>query len=159
ELDIFTKIAEGSTDAASLSKAIGASERGTRILADYITIFGFLTKQDGRYGLTQDSAVFLNRKSPAYMGGMAGFLSLPLHHESFGKLAEAVRKGGSATERGDNTKPSDAMWVEFARSMGGLATPNAEFLAVLTNAAEGKPAKVLDIAAGHGMFGITIARR
>jgi 2-polyprenyl-3-methyl-5-hydroxy-6-metoxy-1,4-benzoquinol methylase len=159
ELDLFTKIAEGASDAASLAKAIGASGRGTRILADYMTIFGFLTKQDGHYHLTQDSAVFLNRKSPAYMGGMAGFLSLPLHHESFGKLAEAVRKGGSATERGDNTKPSDAMWVEFARSMGGLATPAAEFLAVLTSASEGKPVKVLDIAAGHGMFGITIARR
>jgi len=159
ELDIFTKIAEGATDAASLSKTIGASERGTRILADYMAIFGFLTKQDGRYGLTQDAAIFLNRKSPAYMGSMAGFLGSPMHRESFGKLADAVRKGGSATERGDNSKPSDAMWVEFARSMGGLATPGAEFLAVLTGAAEGKPVKVLDVAAGHGMFGITIARR
>ena len=43
--------------------------------------------------------------------------------------------------------------------MAGLAVPSAEFIASLTGAAEGKSVKVLDIAAGHGMFGITIARR
>ena len=43
--------------------------------------------------------------------------------------------------------------------MGGLALPGAEFIAALIGATEGKPCKVLDIAAGHGMYGITIARR
>ena len=32
QLDIFTKIGEGANDAGSLAKAIGASERGVRIL-------------------------------------------------------------------------------------------------------------------------------
>ena len=43
--------------------------------------------------------------------------------------------------------------------MAGLAVPSAEYIAGVTGATEGKPVKVLDIAAGHGMFGITIARR
>jgi SAM-dependent methyltransferase len=159
ELDIFTKIGEGANEASALAKAIGASERGTRILADYMTVFGFLTKENDRYGLTQDSAIFLNRRSPAYMGSMANFLAAEMHRESFGALAQAVRKGGSATDKGDNTKPRDEFWVEFARSMAPLAVPAAEFIAGLTGAAEGKPSKVLDIAAGHGMFGITIAKR
>jgi SAM-dependent methyltransferase len=159
ELDIFTKIGEGANEASALAKAIGASERGTRILADYMTVFGFLTKADKRYALTQDSAVFLDRRSPAYMGSMANFLAAPMHRESFGLLAQAVRQGGSAAGQGDNTKPRDEFWVEFAKSMAPLAVPAAEFIAGLTGAAEGKPAKVLDIAAGHGMFGITIARR
>jgi SAM-dependent methyltransferase len=159
ELDMFTKVGEGASDAASLAKALGASERGTRILADYMVVFGFLTKENGKYGLPPESAIFLDRRSPAYMGAMANFLASPMHRESFGLLAEAVRKGGSASGKGDNTKPRDEFWVEFARSMGGLAMPSAEFLAGLTGAAEAKPVKVLDIAAGHGMFGITIARR
>ncbi len=159
QLDIFTKIGEGANDASSLAKAIGASERGVRILCDYMTIFGFLSKENNRYGLTQDSAVFLDRRSPAYMGAMSNFLASDMHRKSFGALAEAVRKGGSAVPDGDNTRPRDDFWVEFARSMGGLALPGAEFIAALIGAEEKKPCKVLDIAAGHGMYGITIARR
>jgi len=159
ELDIFTKIAEGANEVSTLAKAIRASERGTRMLCDYMTVFHFLTKQNNRYALTQDSAVFLDRRSPAYMGSMAGFLAADMHRVSFGALAEAVRKGGSATGNGDNTMPRDEFWVEFARSMAPLAVPAAEFIAGLVGAADSKPSKVLDIAAGHGMFGITIARR
>jgi hypothetical protein len=158
-LDIFTKIGEGANDASSLARAAGASERGVRILCDYMTTFGFLTKENDRYVLTQDSAIFLDRRSPAYMGSMANFLASDMHRKSFGVLTEAVRKGGSATDQGDNTKPRDDFWVEFAKSMAGLAVPGAEFIAALIGAPEGKPVKVLDIAAGHGMYGITIARR
>ena len=159
QLDIFSKIAEGANEVSSLAKAIGASERGVRTLCDYMTIFGFLTKENNRYGLPQESAVFLDRRSTAYMGAMANFLASEMHRTSFGVLAEAVRKGGSATETGDNTKPRDVFWVEFARSMAGLAVPGAEFIAALIGAPEGKPMEVLDIAAGHGMYGITIARK
>jgi len=159
QLDVFTKIGEGANEVSSLAKAVGASERGVRTLCDYMTIFGFLTKENSRYALPQDSAVFLDRRSPAYMGAMANFLAADMHRKSFGALTEAVRKGGSATQHGDNSKPHDDFWVEFARSMAGLAIPGAEFIAALIGAPEGKAVKVLDIAAGHGMYGITIARR
>jgi 2-polyprenyl-3-methyl-5-hydroxy-6-metoxy-1,4-benzoquinol methylase len=159
ELDIFTKIGEGSNEAGALAKAAGASLRGTEILADYMVVFGFLSKENGRYGLTQDSAVFLDQRSPAYMGSMANFLVAPMHRESFGALAQAVRQGGCAAGKGDNLTPRDEFWVEFAKSMAPLAVPAAEFIAGLIGAAEGKAVNVLDIAAGHGMFGITIARR
>src|SRR5437762_12161878 len=43
--------------------------------------------------------------------------------------------------------------------MAPLTIPAAEFIAGLSGAAEAKPSKVLDIAAGHGMYGITVARR
>jgi hypothetical protein len=110
ELDIFTKIGEGANEVRSLARAAGASERGVRILCDYMTIFGFLTKDSHRYALTQESAIFLDRRSPAYMGAMANFLASDMHRESFGALADAVRKGGSATTHGDNTKPRDDFW-------------------------------------------------
>jgi SAM-dependent methyltransferase len=159
QLDIFTNIGAGANEPASLAKAIGANERGVRILCDFMTIFGFLTKENGRYGLPPESALFLDKRSPAYMGTMANFLASPTQRESFSLLADAVRKGGCPTDRGDNAKPRDEFWVAFARSMAGLAAPAAEFIAAVTGAAEGKPVKVLDIAAGHGMFGITIAHR
>jgi ubiquinone/menaquinone biosynthesis C-methylase UbiE len=90
---------------------------------------------------------------------MAGFLSGPWHQKNFDALAEAVRKGGSVAEGGDNTKPQDATWVAFAKSMAPLMGPSANFMAQLAGMAEQKPCKILDVAASHGMFGITFAKQ
>ena len=70
ELDVFTAIGEGGATAAEVAQRNGASPRGTRILCDYLTLLGFLTKNGDRYALTQDSAMFLSRKSPAYASHM-----------------------------------------------------------------------------------------
>ena len=159
DLDIFTAIGEGANTAAALAAKIGAAERGVRILCDYLTIHGLLTKEDGRYALTQESALFLDRRSPACLATMAEFMGSEFNKKNFGALAAAVRKGGTASGEGDNTKPKDEVWVTYARSMGTLAIPPAEFIAQLIRAGEGKACRVLDIAAGHGMYGITVARR
>jgi len=159
ELDIFTAIADGANTAASIATKTGASERGVRILCDYFTIKEFLTKKENEYSLTQESAVFLNRRSPACLATMINFLASPWSRKNFGTLTEAVRKGGTANGTGDHTKPHEEVWVNFARSMAPLTVPTAEFIAQLTGAAEGKVCKVLDIAAGHGMYGITVAKR
>lgn len=158
-LDLFTVIGSGANQPGMAAAQIKASERGVRILCDYLTIHGFLEKENGTYSLTPESAMFLNKKSPAYMGSIVGFISDKMHVESFGMLAEAVRKGGTASDHGDNTKPQDQMWVKFAKAMAPLTLPMAAFIAKTIGASEGKPMKVLDIAAGHGMYGITIAKQ
>jgi ubiquinone/menaquinone biosynthesis C-methylase UbiE len=158
DLDLFTAIADGANDPASLAPKVGAAERGVRILCDSLTILGFLTKQDGHYALTEESAFFLNRHSRAYLGDMSNFLLKDSVFNSFRRMTEAVTKGGTVATTGDNEKPDDDKWVAFAKSMAGLSVPNANFIAQLTGMPEGKPCKVLDIAAGHGMYGITMAR-
>jgi ubiquinone/menaquinone biosynthesis C-methylase UbiE len=159
QMDIFTTIADGADRASSIAQRVNAAERGVRILCDYLTIQGFLSKSEDRYGLTQESAIFLNRHSPAYMGTLANFLSSEDHKRNFDALTETVKKGGTSVAQGDNTKPNDELWVNFARSMAPLTTVSAAFIAELAGAKEGKACKVLDIAAGHGMFGITIAKQ
>ena len=159
ELNVFTVIAEGADRANSLAQRVNAAERGVRILCDYLTIHGFLTKTDDRYALTQESAIFLNQNSPAYMGTLANFLASDAAKSDFDALTETVRKGGTSNAQGDNTKPNDDLWVNFARSMAPLTTVSAGFIADLAGAKEGKACEVLDIAAGHGMFGITIAKQ
>jgi 2-polyprenyl-3-methyl-5-hydroxy-6-metoxy-1,4-benzoquinol methylase len=158
-MDIFTAISDGANQATALAERVGAAERGIRILADYLTIQGFLTKEGARCTLTQESALFLNRKSPAYLGSMVGFLADDRHKQTFERLTEVVRKGGTVASEGDNTKPHDKMWVAFARSMAPLTAPSAAFMAQLAGIAEQKPCKILDVAASHGMFGITFARQ
>lgn len=159
ELDVFTAIGAGSNTPALLAAKTGASDRGLRILCDYLTIMGLLTKEDGRYGLTPDSAIFLDRHSPACLGSVVGFLGAEWHRANVQSLTAAVVKGGSAGAHADNSKPQDAVWVAFAKSMAPLTVPAANFIAQLVGASDAKPCVVLDIAAGHGMYGITIARK
>jgi ubiquinone/menaquinone biosynthesis C-methylase UbiE len=160
ELDIFTAIGAGANTPAAIAAKTGAAEKGARVLCDFMTVHGFLTKDHGKYALTQESALFLDRKSPACVASMAGFLGSKQTRARFDSLTEAVRKGGSVwSEGGDNTRPNDEFWVAFARSMAPLAVPSSHFIAELLRAEEGEPCKVLDIAAGHGMYGITIARK
>src|SRR5918999_1794200 len=73
DLDICSHIARGSTNVESLARATGASERGVRILCDYLVIIGLLEKSGSSYSLPLNSAVFLNKESPAYIGGITGF--------------------------------------------------------------------------------------
>ena len=54
ELEVFTAIGEGNSTAAEIAKRCNASERGTRILCDFLCIMGFLNKEENRYSLTQD---------------------------------------------------------------------------------------------------------
>ena len=159
ELDVFTAIGAGTNTPALLAAKISASERGLRILCDYLTIMGLITKENGRYALTEESALFLDRRSSASLTAVTGFLGSTWHKKNIEALTDAVRKGGTAGVQGDNSKPQDEVWVAFARSMAPLTVPAANFIAELIGAAEGKPCSVLDIAAGHGNYGITIARK
>jgi 2-polyprenyl-3-methyl-5-hydroxy-6-metoxy-1,4-benzoquinol methylase len=155
ELEVFTHIGDGAVTTAEIAKRSSASERGTRILCDYLTIMGFLTKSGSTYGLTPDSALFLSKRSPAYMGTIMNFLSLKEIAGNFDDVAALVRKGG--TIAGKSVDPESAMWVEFAKSMVPIVHMAAMSMAQIL-ASPGTPLKVLDIAAGHGMFGISIAK-
>lgn len=159
ELDLFTAIAEGKDTAQVLAQRCGAAERGVRILADYLTIHGFLVKEANRYTLTPDSAVFLDRNSPAYMGSLLGFLHAPKFTEAFQNLTEAVRKGGTVAGESGTVAPEHPLWVEFAKSMIPMMAKPAEEIALLVSRSQLGVTKVLDIAAGHGLFGIEIAKR
>jgi ubiquinone/menaquinone biosynthesis C-methylase UbiE len=158
ELRLFTAIGKGHNTPATLAQACQAAERGVRILCDFLTVIGFLTKSGGSYALTTDTATFLDERSPAYMGSALRFLLSPYLTEGFKDLAPAVRKGGTVVSEQGSLAPSHPMWIEFARAMAPMMSMSADLLAQLLRANEGKPCKVLDIAAGHGLFGIAFAR-
>lgn len=156
DLDLFTAIAEGNTSLSAIAKRIKASEKGTRVLCDYLTMIGFLVKQRGEYTLTPDSAAFLNRHSPAYMGTMANFLMNPHVAGMLEDITAVIRHGGALPSDHGALEPENPMWVEFARSMAPLMQMPAELIAKMF--AGSKPIKVLDISAGHGVYGIAFAR-
>lgn len=156
-LNIFSKIASGETTAEQLGAACQASPRGVRILCDYLTILGFLRKSGESYQLTEDSKVFLVRESPAYLGGTVEFLLAPGIRDSFQLLTAAVKHGGTALSEEGTVSHDNPIWVDFARAMGPTMRLPALGLANLVG--DDRPLRVLDVAAGHGLFGITIAEK
>jgi hypothetical protein len=159
ELDLFSQVAAGHRTANELAGACRAAPRGVRILADYLTIIGFLRKTDGRYELTPDSGVFLDRRSPAYLGGTVDFLLSADVRRCFEQLAAAVRRGGTAISDEGTVSHDNPIWVAFARAMAPLMQMPARLLAETVGGDPEQPLSVLDVAAGHGLFGIAVAQR
>jgi ubiquinone/menaquinone biosynthesis C-methylase UbiE len=157
ELEIFTAIGEGKTTPETIATRCKAAQRGVRILCDFLAIHGFLTKEGGNYGLAADAALFLDRRSPAYLGGSIEFLLAPRVREGQARLTEAVRRGGSALGE-IALEPDNPDWIKFAQSMMPLMRMPAQVMATELRKG-GEVHKVLDIAAGHGMFGIAVAKQ
>jgi predicted nicotinamide N-methyase len=158
ELEVFTAIAEGNQTAQSVAAKCRASERGIRILCDYLSIIGFLVKENSSYSLTPDSAMFLDKNSSAYMGNAIEFLHSPMLMKGFENLTEAVRQGGTVLPEEGTIAPEHPVWVQFARAMAPMMTMPAQLMTKLIETGDGRKLKVLDIAAGHGMYGITVAQ-
>src|SRR5439155_205279 len=105
--------------------------------------------------LAPAAATFLDRASPACIATAIHFLASPQVMRGFGQLTTAVRTGRAAVGE-EQLAPDHPMWVEFARSMAPLARMMAELLANRLDASAAGPWKVLDIAAGLGLFWITL---
>jgi hypothetical protein len=103
-----------------------------RILCEYLTAVGFLTKNGGDFGLTPESVAFLDRRSPGYLGGTTEFLLSEAMSGAFRDVAAAVRKGGVATDIGRIMEMNHPVWVKYAQSMTPVMAP-----------------AVLDVAKGH----------
>jgi 2-polyprenyl-3-methyl-5-hydroxy-6-metoxy-1,4-benzoquinol methylase len=157
ELKLFSAIAAGARTPEALAPICNASPKGLRVLLDFLTIIGFLTKDDSGYALTPDSELFLVESSPCYMGGMASFLFHPFMEQGMRSVTGAVVKGGTTLPAEGSVSDDNPVWVDFAKGMATLNAPAAAAIAELT--AGSGPLKVLDIAAGHGLFGITIAKK
>ena len=156
ELEVFTAIGDGARTVKEIANACGVPGRGIRVLCDYLTTIGFVTKTGDAYELTADSAVFLTKRSPAYLGGTASFLHSADVIGHFEHLTETIRRGKPQASMVAGENPA---WVQFARAMVPMMMPSAQAIADILDAASAGPMRVLDIAAGHGIFGIVIAQR
>jgi len=157
ELGIFSSLAKDSLSAAEIAKKGNISERGTRILCDYLVVIGFLAKEGNLYRNTVDSAMFLDRKSPAYVGNAIDFLLSPTTREEVGHLTEYVKTGKGGTHN-DAFEANNPKWIDFARTMGVLQSMPAQANAKALQLDPAKKHKVLSLAAGHGMFEIAVGK-
>ena len=155
-LDLFTALGEEARDAEGLAKRCGCAVKGARVLADAMTVYGLLKKDGPLYSLTPAAAAYLDGRAETYIGDAARFLSSSERlRQCFDDPAGWARRGGADTLA--NTTPESSVWVDFARGMSGFMSPVADAV-VQALADKGlAPRRVLDVAAGHGQFGIKLA--
>jgi hypothetical protein len=105
ELGLFTHLAKGPADLASLEKALGLHPRSSRDFLDALVALGVLTRDGARYANTPDSDFFLDKNKPTYAGGLLEMANARLY-AFWGSLTDALRTG----------KPQN----EASRGQGGL---------------------------------------
>jgi 2-polyprenyl-3-methyl-5-hydroxy-6-metoxy-1,4-benzoquinol methylase len=158
ELDVFTAIGDGAHTVPAMAGRGGGSARGFRILCDFLASLGFLTKSGDAYDLTPESAMFLTKASPAYLGGTMEFMYSADIVRRLEDLAATIRRGTPPPQEHFVTD-QNPMWVTFARAMVPMMMPSAQAIAEILDVASAGPIRVLDIAAGHGIFGIVVAQK
>ena len=159
ELDVFRAVGDGPADVAFIARHCSASERGIRILCDFLVINGVLAKEDGHYRHTPTSAAFLDPRSPTSLASIAQFLGNQAMREPYEHLAEIVRAGRTVLPGDGSVEPENPIWVQFAETMAPMMAPMVGPLGALVLEGHSGPMRVLDIAAGHGLFGIEVAKQ
>jgi hypothetical protein len=155
---LFDALAGGPKGLAELGKVTGASLRGLAALADFLVGIELLGKDgEGRFQLTEESATFLVSGKPAYQGAIFRHISRTVMPGWLG-LTEIVRRGSPAKDI--SSEPTGATFFEdFVEALFPVNYAAAKTLAE-NLATEGlpKPAKVLDLATGSGVWGIAAAQ-
>lgn len=160
QLGVFAALEKGPQGAAHVASAVRCPERSTTILCDALSALGLLVKEARRYRLSPDAAEFLLPGKPAYVGGAARILCDPNLWDAFGRLAQAVRHGGTVLPLHAET-PGQKFWETFADNSDAFAAPAAAYAAsLLESFLHGRTApRVLDVACGSGLYGLTLASR
>jgi len=139
ELDLFTTIGDEAMTASQLGDALGLHPRGIYDFFDALVALKFLNRDgdgpEGKYRNTPETASFLNKKSPTYIGGLTEMLNSRLFG-FWNDLGTALKTGKPQNEIKHNGKPifeelySDEVRLgEFLDAMTGFQAANFQQLA------------------------------
>lgn len=157
KLDIFSVIGSQRMTAEELAGCTGASPRGLRILCDFLTVIELLKKEGSTYALTNSARIMLDESSPFAIGSIVDFVAAPEMLRLFFDDPVSYVRGGGA-EGLSNIAPDNPIWIRFAQAMTPLASTTAKRVAAYVTASPAPVRSVLDVAAGHGLYGIEIAK-
>lgn len=156
KLDVVTLIGGGAATSEALAEKTSTSIRGMRILCDFLTVMGLLQKQDGAYSAAEPGRRYLDRSSPAWIGSAIDFFAAPeMLSLVLDDPVSYVRRGGSSGLA--YLSPGHPIWLRYANAVTPIARVTAKRAAAHLANRPSPPAKVLDVAVGHGFYGIELA--
>jgi SAM-dependent methyltransferase len=167
ELELFTQLDDGAMTGAEIGERLSLHPRGIYDFLDTLVALRILERDgdgpEGRYRNTGESAAFLDKRSPTYIGGileMAGARLYPF----WGDLTEALRTGEPQNEVKHTGKPmfdelySDPARLEqFMGAMAGISLGNFQALADKFDFS--KYETVCDVGGATGQLCMILARR
>jgi len=156
EYDFFTLIDKGLHSSEEIARAAGTDARATRIVLDSLPALSLLEKRDGQYWLTPTAAKFLVQGKPSYCGDFR-HVALALW-EGMAHLKDSLKTGKPLSRM--DTKTELPVWEKLVLGIIVIAEPAAKALCdILEIGAKRKGLRVLDIAGGSSIFGMTIVTR
>jgi SAM-dependent methyltransferase len=167
ELELFTQLGDEAMTGAEIGERLGLHPRGIYDFLDTLVALKFLERDgdgpDGRYSNTDESAVFLDKRSPTYIGGILEMSNARLYR-FWGDLTEALRTGEPQNEVKHTGKPmfdelySDPARLEqFMGAMAGISLGNFQALAEKFDFS--KYETVCDVGGATGQLCMILARR
>lgn len=151
EADVFTPLASGPTDAATVAHACGCSEAGIAHLLEVLVALQLLTQQEGRYALTPSAATFLMHGQPAFAGDLIRAWTGP---DIWASVAGAVRTGQLAPF--EEVHEQDA-WLE-SYSDWRIGNSREMWRAAGVEPQPDTPRRLLDIACGCAIKSLALAQ-
>jgi SAM-dependent methyltransferase len=155
---VFNSLESGSKAVDQINKETGSSERGLRMLMNALVGLELLKKdRHQKYSLTPESAAFLVSNKP---GTLAGFFGLNVTQlvSKWLQLGDVVRTGRPAqavNQEGEGTE----FFSGLVENIIPMSYATAQTLADHLKLAKAKnEVRVLDLAAGSGIWGIMLAQ-
>ena len=139
ELGVFTYLADGPKTGRDIERALGLHPRGTYDLLDTLVALGLLARDGdgvaGQYRNTAETAEFLDRNSPRYIGGILEMANARLYR-FWADLTPALKTGKPQNEIKHSGRPvfdelyADPQRLEqFMGAMAGISAANFAVLA------------------------------
>jgi hypothetical protein len=167
ELGVFTELASQTAGADDLGERLGLHPRGRRDFLDGLVALGFLEREgdgpDAVYSNAADSALFLDRNQPTYVGGILEMANARLY-TFWADLTEALRTGAPQNEvklagrpMFDELYADSARLEQFMHAMAGISAGNFHALAEKFDFS--RYATLTDVGGATGQLSVITAQR
>jgi hypothetical protein len=164
---VFTELGKGSKTGIELQTALGFHTRATDDFFDTLVALKFLDRdgdgQNAVYRNTEETALFLDRNSPQFMGGFLEMANDRLY-PYWGNLVEALKTGSPQNETkngGDSIFGElykDPVKLEqFMDAMAGISAGNFQALADKVDFSDYKT--LTDVGGATGLLSMTVAKK
>jgi 2-polyprenyl-3-methyl-5-hydroxy-6-metoxy-1,4-benzoquinol methylase len=165
--DLFTKLGENRLTGAQIGKELGLHPRGVADFLDALVAMKFLEREgdgaDAKYFNTPATALYLDRQSPRYIGGILEMLNARLF-KYWHDLPEALRTGQPQNETKHGEKGIfDELYADptkleqFLDAMTGLSRINFEALADKFDFSRYRT--LCDVGGATGLLSIEVAKK
>ena len=146
---IFDALEGEGSDALTVARKTGISERGAQALLHGLTGLGLIKLSNGRYQNTPEAVAFLLKDKPSYLGGMAEVMTDGLNDWS--TLPEAV-KTGKPTARTTNDVANNEFFPLLVPAIAAMSFPVAQMIAERLNIRNAGTIRWLDVGGGSGVW-------